>query len=88
MLIWHWQSSRPEIMTTKELLASLSLPRSQDKEEESQRAVVQTPRNAIRLGPILARLRQSDNYEGTLFSFFFSIWVLILGCPEYSSILG
>jgi len=62
-LLHNLQLSRPEIMATKELLASLSLPRPKDNEEESRSNVSLTPRNSIRLGPILSRLRQSDNYE-------------------------
>ena len=47
----------------KELLSALSRPRPTDIEEDHQQAVVPA-RHTIRLGPILARLRQSDNCEG------------------------
>ncbi len=55
-----------------ELLSALSRPRPADSEGEnhhylppgSSTVMVPVVRYSIRLGPILARLRQSDNYEG------------------------
>lgn len=47
----------------KELLSALSRPRPTDNEEDRQPVKIPA-RNSIRAGPILARLRQSDNYEG------------------------
>lgn len=55
--------THPEMAAIKELLSALSRPRPTDNEEDRQPTVVPV-RTAIRLGPILARLRQSDNYEG------------------------
>ena len=57
----------------KELRSALSLPRPADYEGEGHSAL--TPlanRDGIRLGPILARLRQSDNHEGY---FFRKLWL-------------
>lgn len=55
--------THPDMLAIKELLSALSRPRPTDIEEDHQQAVVPA-RHTIRLGPILARLRQSDNYEG------------------------
>lgn len=55
--------THPDMTVIKELLSALSRPRPSDIEEDHQQAVVPA-RHTIRLGPILARLRQSDNCEG------------------------
>ena len=55
--------AHPEIVAIKELLSALSLPRHADGEVDPDNLIA-TPRNSIRLAPILSRLRQSDNYEG------------------------
>lgn len=49
----------------KELVSALSRPRPNDSEEYNQPAWVPF-RPTIRLGPILTRLRQSDNHDGEL----------------------
>ncbi|XP_045031439.1 integrator complex subunit 1 [Daphnia magna] len=61
-LLHDLQVTHPEMTAIKDLLSALSRPRPTDNEEDRQPAIVPT-RPSIRLGPILARLRQSDNYE-------------------------
>ena len=68
-LLLDLQSTHPDMAAIKELLSALSRPRPADSEEDGH-PVASAPsssRNAsIRAGPILARLRQSDHYEGSL----------------------
>lgn len=54
----------PEMVVIKELRSTLSLPRPADSEGDKMSVTPVTSRTGIRLGPILSRLRQSDNHEG------------------------
>ena len=66
-LLQDLQLTHPEMTAITELLSALSRPRPTDSEEEHRTTVGSSALPgrsvAFRLGPILARLRQSDNYE-------------------------
>ena len=58
------KANYPEMVALRELRSALSLPRPADNEVENTDLESVGDRGGIQLGPILSRLRLSDNHEG------------------------